>query len=182
MFSHPIDDDIVLRLFEPHHAEALFVLSDRNREHLRPWLPWIENTHEVSDSRGYILAMRRGYGAGTDLAIGIWFKGELVGAIGLHRIDETNQSAEIGYWLSADAQGNGIVTRSCRAVLDYAFGDRALNRVTIRVDPRNAPSRAIPERLRFTEEGTLRQIQAHDDHFIDLVIYSMLASEWETQS
>lgn len=182
MFTHNIDDDLQLRLFEPHHAEALFALSDRNRDHLRPWLPWIESTHAVADSRGYILAMRQGYGAGTDLAIGIWFQGELVGAIGMHRIDEQNKSAEIGYWLSADAQGNGIITRACRAVLSYAFGDRALNRIVIRVNPHNTPSRAIPERLQFTQEGTHRQIQAHYDHFIDLVVYSMLASEWETLS
>ncbi|MGB1252070.1 MAG: GNAT family N-acetyltransferase [Candidatus Promineifilaceae bacterium] len=182
MFSHQINDDIVLRLYAPCHAKELFALADRNRDHLRPWLPWIESTRTVQDQLGFIKAMRTKYGNGTDLAIGIWFQGELVGSIGLHRIDEHNKSAEIGYWLSADAQGKGIMTRACRAVINHGFHDLGLNRITIRVAPDNKASRAIPERLAFVQEGILRQASAHYDGFIDLVFYGMLAAEWDAQS
>ena len=178
MFSYTIDDDVILRLYAPRHAEALFALCDRNRDHLRPWLPWIENTHSVDDSLGYIKAMRAGYGAGTDIAVGIWYKGELAGSIGLHRIDARNKSAVIGYWLSAEYQGKGIMTRACRAIVKHGFQDLRLNRIVIRVAPSNMPSRAIPERLNFVNEGTSRQMAAHYDGYIDLINYAQLASEW----
>ena len=76
-------------------------------------------------------------------------------------------------------QGKGIITRACRFVIDYAFKEYGLNRVEIAVFSENKRSRAIPERLGFTEEGTLRQLLWHHDHFVDLVIYSMLAEEWQ---
>lgn len=180
MFSYQVDDDLVLRPFEPRDAAVLFALSDRNRDHLRPWLPWIEKTLSVNDTQQFIAAMRAGYGKGTDVAIGIWHQGALAGSIGLHQIDQENKSAEIGYWLSADAQGHGLITRSCRAVIGYAFRDLNLNRIVIKVAPDNLASRAVPERLGFVREGTLRQVAAHYDTFLDLIIYSILAAEWSS--
>jgi len=57
-----------------------------------------------------------------------------------------------------------------------------LHRVEIRCDPDNLRSRAIPNRLGFTEEGTLRQVAWQYDHFLDLVVYSLLADEWGKKS
>ncbi len=70
------------------------------------------------------------------------------------------------------------MTRSCRAVLDYAFGDGSLNRVEIRVQSGNARSREIPVRLGFQYEGTERQAFRVRDSYADTERYSMLASEW----
>jgi ribosomal-protein-serine acetyltransferase len=46
----------------------------------------------------------------------------------------------------------------------------------------NKKSRKIPERLGFREEGTIRQAEWLHEHFIDLVIYGMLASEWRDKN
>ena len=43
----------------------------------------------------------------------------------------------------------------------------------------NTRSRAIPERLGFTQEGIIRQAERFNDHYNDLVVYGMLASEWK---
>jgi ribosomal-protein-serine acetyltransferase len=52
-------------------------------------------------------------------------------------------------------------------------------RVEIRAAPENARSRAIPERLGFTQEGTLRQVERVDDRYLDNVVYAMLAEDWK---
>ena len=53
-----------------------------------------------------------------------------------------------------------------------------LNRIEIRAAVGNARSRAIPERLGFREEGTLREAELVDGAALDIVVYSMLASQW----
>jgi len=98
--------------------------------------------------------------------------------IGLHSIDWANRKTSIGYYVAKEAQGKGIVTRSVRAVLDYAFRELELNRVEIRCGVSNWKSRAIPERLGFTNEGIIRDGEWLYDHYHDLVVYSMLAREW----
>jgi len=121
MLKHPLDEQTELRLLEPRHAPELFALIDRNREHLRRWLPFPEHTRSVEDSRKFIESRLKALAQGTGLALGIWHQGRLAGVIGL-RIHPFRRGAEIGYWLGEEFQGRGLVTRACRALLDYAFG------------------------------------------------------------
>ena len=65
MFSHKLTEDTELRLLEERHAEELTNLIDRNREHLRAWLPWVDTTRTVEDLKNFIrccsLALRYSY-------------------------------------------------------------------------------------------------------------------------
>lgn len=178
MFRHIIDDELALALREEQHAEELFALIDRNRAYLREWLPFLDNVKSVEDGRNFIRSSLEAFARRSGVALDIWFQGRLVGGIGLNQIDWYNKSAEIGYWIGEDCQGKGLVTRACRALLDYAFDDLGLNRVVIRAATGNLKSRAIPERLGFTREGIERQAHWLYDRFIDMVVYSMLADEW----
>jgi len=90
-----------------------------------------------------------------------------------------NKNVEIGYWISADHQGLGIVTKSCRTLIDYAFREYQLNRVQIRCAIENRKSCAIIERLGFLKEGITRQAEFLYDHYVDLFVYGMIADEWE---
>jgi ribosomal-protein-serine acetyltransferase len=60
----------------------------------------------------------------------------------------------------------------------YRLRLEATVRVEVRAAPENARSRAIPERLSFTQEGTLRQVERVGDRYLDNVIYAMLAEDW----
>ena len=81
--------------------------------------------------------------------------------------------------LAEDAGGKGIMTRSVKAVLHYAFENLKLNKIEIRCGVGNAKSRAIPERLGFKLDGILRDEEWLYDHFHDIAVYSLLASEWK---
>jgi ribosomal-protein-serine acetyltransferase len=98
--------------------------------------------------------------------------------IGFHAVSWRDRSAEIGYWLSADAQGRGILTRAAARLIDHAIAEWKLNRIEIRAAPDNARSRAVPERLGFVLEGTLREAERVGDRYVDSVVYSMLARDW----
>ena len=76
-------------------------------------------------------------------------------------------------------QGRGIVTKACRTLVTYAFEQYTLNKVEIHCATGNTRSRAIPEKLGFVQEGIIRQAEWLNDHYVDMVVYGMLASEWK---
>jgi ribosomal-protein-serine acetyltransferase len=172
-----VDDDVFLRLHEVRHAEEVFRLSDRDREHLRPWMPWIDGTKSVDDTRAYLRGVVESFTHGREYAFAIMERGEYVGNIGLRVVEDASE-AEIGYWISAGAEGRGIVTRSTEALTRFAFQDLGLNRVVILCAVENKRSRAIPERLGFSLEGTHRQRDMNPNREpMDQVVYALLRSD-----
>lgn len=174
-----VDQEITLKLLDTGDAEELFSLVDSCRQYLRQWLRWVDANKSLEDIVSFIKASQNQFASNKGFQMGIWYKGQLAGVIGFHVIDWQNNSTGIGYWLGERFQGCGIMTKCCRALVDYAFKEYKLNRVEIRCAVGNAKSRAIPERLGFKREGVLRQAQCLHDRYVDLVAYGMLAEEWE---
>jgi ribosomal-protein-serine acetyltransferase len=180
MFGCTIDQEISLQLLQPHHAEAIFAVVDQNRQHLRAWLPWVDESRSSEDTYKFIQSSLHRLAEMRGVACGIWFNDRFVGCIDLS-IDQTSHSAEIGYWLSLEYQGKGIMTRSCCRVIKYAFEELRLQRLVIRAAIENQRSRAIPEQLGFTQEGIQRQMFWLYDRHLDLVNYSLLNDEWQAK-
>lgn len=155
-------------------------LIQTNRTFLRQWLPWVDEEHCPHDSAKVIDVWRRCFSEGAEFSVGIIYEGALIGIIGYHGFDQLNRITSIGYWLIESKTGKGIMTRSVRALIDYAINERNMNRVSIRCATKNTASRAIPERLGFIHEGTQREAEWLYDHFVDLELYSILASEWNS--
>src|SRR5512146_1233728 len=121
MFSLVISLDLELRLLEERHAEEVFRLCDRNRDRLRQRLPWVDGTLSAGDTREFIRHSLEQYDRGESLVTGIWHDGSLAGVVSLVAINKTGRSAMIGYWLGPGYEGRGIMTRACRALVDYGF-------------------------------------------------------------
>jgi ribosomal-protein-serine acetyltransferase len=182
LFSFKVDEEIVIELFQQHHKEELFELVDANRNHLRKWLLWVDKRKSPEDFEPIIPIWIKNYADNNGFDAGIRYNGKLVGMIGLHYIDWKNSATSIGYFLSEDAQGHGIITRAVKALLDYIFGTLEINRVEIQCAVSNHKSIAIPERLGFVKEGIKRDGQWLYDHFEDLVTYSLLANDWSKKT
>jgi ribosomal-protein-serine acetyltransferase len=183
MFSYKIDDETELSLFELRHAEELNALVIHNYEHIKEWSAWLKDKERsIEDTRSFIKHNLTQFAENKGFEICIWHKGAIAGQIGYNYFDWNDRRTEIGYWLGASFQGKGLVVKSCRALVEYAFNELNLNRVEIRCGVENKKSRKIPEKLGFKEEGIVRQAEWLHDHFIDLVIYGMLASEWQVET
>lgn len=178
MFLFQVTDDICLQLLEVRHAEELFLLTDKDRNYLREWLPWVDGTKNPGDTRNFIQLSLNGFSNNNGFHAGIFYKDEIAGCIGLHGIDWNNKKTSIGYWLGSDYQGKGIMTQSCEAVINHAFYHLGLNRVEIRAAVLNHKSRAVPSRLGFSHEGIVRSAEWLYDHYVDHVIYGMLSEDW----
>lgn len=178
-FHLRVDDSIVLRLLVEADAPVLFELVTANREQLRQHLSWVENTKTRADVERAIRFALRLYHKDEGMQAGLWFEGRLAGVISYNYIDQ--QRTEIGYWLGAAFQGQGIMTRACRALTAYAFDVMEVQRVEIRCSVENLKSRAIPERLGFIVEGTVPQLDWNADHYVDVVVYAMTAGVWSAR-
>lgn len=181
MFFREIDEDLTVTLMQIKDASELFNLTDASRVYLREWLPWVDATTTVDDSRGFIEHTLLGYENKKSMTLAIRYKGDLVGTVSFNSLDWSNKVAYIGYWLGQGYQGNGIMTRVTQMLTDYAFMELDFNRVDIRAAFENKKSRSIPERLGFVEEGQIRQAEWLYDHYVDHVVYGMLASEWKNK-
>ncbi|MDC3414711.1 GNAT family N-acetyltransferase [Aquibacillus sp. 3ASR75-11] len=182
MFVYKIDEEISLKLVELKDAERVFELTDNSREYLREWLPWLDMTTSVEDTKGFIKSCLKSYAENKSITTFILFKGEIVGTASYNEIDWANKIAYIGYWLGKVYQGNGIMVRVARALTDYAFNALELNKVDISAAVENKRSRSIPERLGFVNEGCIRQAEWLYDHYVDHIVYGMLAEDWKSNN
>ena len=173
---------ISLSVLCTHEAETLYALINRNRGHLREWLPWVDATRDPQDTRRFLELSYRSYLRGGGFSFGIRREGELAGVIGFHGFDTANRVTSLGYWLAKDACGQGVMRAAVAGCVGYAFGDRRMNRLYVRCATKNQRSRRVPETLGFVHEGTQREAEWLYDHFVDLEVYSLLAAEWRERS
>jgi ribosomal-protein-serine acetyltransferase len=176
-----VDAEIELRLVREGDAPRIFALTDRDREHLRVWLPWVDGTRSVADTEGFVQRSLDQTRRGEGFQACIEYRGQLAGVVGFVYLDPTNRRAEIGYWLGRAFQGRGIMTRACRRLVAYGFESLDLNRVEIRVDVDNRRSRAVPERLGFVQEAVLRESVQDRGQFRDVVMYARLRRDGEVE-
>jgi ribosomal-protein-serine acetyltransferase len=172
-----LDDNIRLERPAPHHAEEALTVVRENLEHLKPWMPWAVDDYSLDHAKTWIRKSMESEEKDGTFGLVIFFNDKMIGGIGIHNLDSTHRRAELGYWIDHRFQGKGIVMKCCKALIDHCFEKMGLNRVQINCNIENVRSRAIPERLGFTFEGTLRQAELVNGEFRDWAVYGLLADD-----
>jgi ribosomal-protein-serine acetyltransferase len=167
-----------LRLLKEENAEELYLRNDQNRDHLRQWMPWLDETKSASDTLNFIRRSLESATAGTQYHYALLLGSELVGVVAFNAIEKLNHCATIGYWLAKSKMGRGYMTAADKALIDDGFQHLELNRIQARVATGNHPSQAVCDRLGLKKEGVLRQAERLYDHYVDLTMNSVLRSEW----
>jgi len=172
---------LILRCWEPTDARSLKAAIDASLEHLRPWMPWAED--EPEDLQAKIEGLRRWRGKfdlGQDFVYGIFSANEekVLGSTGLHtRAGE--DAREIGYWIHVDHINRGLATEAVAALTRVAFEIDEVVRVEVHCDPRNLRSAAVPRKLGFVHEATLRQRTTDaQGQRRDSMIWTLLADDY----
>jgi len=180
MFSYRVNDYLELRLLQLADTDELFALTDTHRNYLRVWMPWLDSVQSPADTRSFILSSLQQLADNNGPVTAICENGNIAGIIGFNRSDHANRIGTIGYWLAESYTGRGLMTAACRALISYGFQSLGLNRIVIAAATENHRSRAIPERLGFVHEGTLRDGEWLYDHYVDLEVYGYLHRDWQT--
>lgn len=173
MFSMKVDDEIELGLVDRTYVKAYVKATRENYDHLMKWMGWPLFCRTEQDFFNFINGYLHDYAAGRSMNCGIFYKGEMVGGIGFHFIDYSLGKLQLGYWLVQHAQGKGIVTRSCRRMMDYAFNTLNMKKVEIRVAPENKASCAVCERLGMRLEGVITCSENLSGKIVDHAVYAL---------
>lgn len=166
---------LLLKLYTEEDAEGLYAYA-KNPEVGPPagWKP-----HEsVEESRTIIREMFMVSGAWA-----IFWKetGQLIGTIALEndRFRPDARSREMGYSLSRDFWGRGIITEAAKAVIKYGFDVMGLDQISICTGPVNYRSQAVIRKCGFTYEGIIRRAyKIFDGSFRDSLCFSMTREEY----
>ncbi|WP_321289505.1 GNAT family N-acetyltransferase [uncultured Sunxiuqinia sp.] len=172
-----VNSKIELEPLKFSHAFQIFQAIDRNRKFLESWLPFVQDTKTQEDTENFIQSVTSPNSGDRDEVYVIWFENRFAGLIGLKDTDRVNMKTEIGYWITEQMMGKGVVTMSTKRLTEYVFSSSGMNRIVIRCGVGNKKSAAIPKRLGFTFEGIEREGEKHRRKFIDLEVYSLLKVE-----
>jgi RimJ/RimL family protein N-acetyltransferase len=172
-----LSDGVSLRVVGLEDASELHGLIEANREHLARFMPWAAE-QTIADTRAFLDAKRVQLASNDGFECAIVRDGRIIGMVGFHAVNWRDRSTTIGYWLAAGEQGRGLMTAAVRAMVDHAFRSMGLRRVVITAAVHNDRSRAIPQRLGFVQEGTLRQAVRVGDQYFDDAVYAILAEDW----
>jgi RimJ/RimL family protein N-acetyltransferase len=176
-----VTERLVIRCWEPADAVLAKDAIDSSLDHLREWMPWAHAEPTTLEQKVQLLRLFRGrFDLDQDAVYGIFDRDErrAVGGTGLHqRVGDG--AIEIGYWIRADATGQGFARESTAALTRVGFEIAGFDRIEIRCDPANVRSAAIPKRLGYLHEATLRgRLRDEHDRPRDAMVFTMFADDY----
>ena len=168
---------LALRWLTDADVPALYeIFSDAvvTRYWSRPPLP------HAAAAAALLAEIRRGFAERTLFQWGIARRADdrVIGTCTLAALSTPHRRAELGYALGRTHWSRGYADEALHALLDFAFDTLALHRLEADVDPRNAPSIRVLERLGFRREGHLRERYHMGGELQDALLYGLLRREW----
>ena len=108
--------------------------------------------------------------------------GNAIGTTSFYDILPAPKRLEIGYTWYAQRYWRTHVNTACKLILmSYAFDTLGYQTVGLRTDILNTRSQRAIERLGATKDGIIRGNRlSKDGNISDTVMYSVIASEWQT--
>ncbi|MFT6925192.1 MAG: ribosomal-protein-serine acetyltransferase [Psychromonas sp.] len=144
-----------------------------NFTYLEKWLAWPPHCKNKQDFISFIRKSLHDYADGKSMVCGIWFNEQLVGNFGFNTINHELKKVDIGYWLTESVQGNGIMTRVCKKLIDIAFNELEMHKVEISAATENFPSIAVCERLGMKREGVISNAENLNGRIVDHAVYGL---------
>ncbi|NUK22616.1 GNAT family N-acetyltransferase [Streptomyces lunaelactis] len=126
---------------------------------------WYGTRHEQSDR--------------LDLAVVERATGSCVGEAVLNQWDSDNRSCSFRIALAVAGQGRGLGTEAVRLTVGYGFERLGLHRISLGVFAFNPRARRAYEKAGFVVEGVRRDVLLYDGAWVDDIVMSILAPEWE---
>jgi RimJ/RimL family protein N-acetyltransferase len=172
---------LVLHPFRRRDAEPLVAAVHDSIDDLARWLPWAHQGYGRSDAIRFIRDSTAAWteGRAYDFAIEPPTRPKShLGNVSVWHTSRREQAGEIGYWIRSTLTGTGIGTEAAARVMQVAFEELELHRVTLRIATGNTASERIAEKLGFVREGLLRKEVLVAGHWLDHSLWAILDEEF----
>ena len=174
-------DRLVLRRMRASDVDDIYAYAcDPDVARYTSWAP-----HTSPDeTRQFVRRVLDAYLEKRVASWGIELKSErkLIGTGGYGSWDIQNSTAEIGYVIGRPYWGQGLMTEAVSAMIEFGFRRMSLNRIVIRMDPRNIGSWRVAEKCGCRFEGIARQVVYAKGSFDDLMVWAILREDWAKRS
>jgi RimJ/RimL family protein N-acetyltransferase len=139
----------------------------------------VPSPYTEQEGREFLAAQARQRLAGEAVGLAVVDAGggEILGAVGVMRIDPSKGTAEVGYWVARPARRRGVATRAVRLVSRWALAFLGLARLELLAEPDNLASQRVAERSGYAREGLLRSYQEIKGRRRDYVLFSLLPTD-----
>ena len=169
-----IGEGLLLRPFRPEDGPALYGAVRESLNELKPWMSWATDSYTLFTARDYIAITRARWEERTLYAFAITQGRDLLGACTLSSIHPIYHFCNLGYWVRASCQGQGIAGRAAKLAARYAFEHLGLIRVEIVIAVGNQASVRVAEKIGAHDEGVLLNRivvgkSVHDAHMYSLI-------------
>jgi ribosomal-protein-serine acetyltransferase len=170
---------LLLFPIDPADSLDLFRAVDASRAHLFPWLPWVPYNTDEPSTRRFVEACAAEWDTGRAFRFVVRERAakRLLGVVGLESCIHMHRSAELGYWLTLDSQGKGLMTEAAQECLRFAFDQLGLHRVRVAAATNNHRSLSVIGRLGFRFEGIAREAEFCAGRWLDHAVFGMLSTD-----
>jgi RimJ/RimL family protein N-acetyltransferase len=173
------DGRIALRRYVPEDIDALYAAVDESRAVIGRWMPWCHAAYGREDAAHWVNTREQAWAEGNELSMLIVdaASGSLLGSSGLNQFNRINGFANLGYWVRASAQRQGVASAAARLVASYAFGSVGLDRVEILAAVDNVASQRTAERVGAHFEGICRNRLKQFGGVADAALYALIPAD-----
>ena len=172
---------LILHPFRRRDAEPLIAAVHESLDELSRWLPWAHDGYGRSDAIRFIRDSSAAWteGRAFDFAVKPAGKGRIhLGNVSVWHTSRRERAGEIGYWVRTGMTREGIGTEATARVMQLAFEELGLHRVTLRIATGNTASERIAEKLGFVKEGLLRKEVLVAGEWLDHSLWGILEDEF----
>jgi ribosomal-protein-alanine N-acetyltransferase len=176
---------LLLRSARPQDYPQWRDVRLRSHAFLKPFEPrWSEVDLSPAVFRERLRRNRREAEAGTEYSFMIFNLGpsgeELCGGLTLSNIRRrAAMHASLGYWMSVDSAGKGIMSEAVNMILPFVFTHLELRRLHAATLPGNIASRRVLEKNGFREEGYAEDYLQIDGTWQDHVLYALTRDRYQ---
>lgn len=173
------DGRLMLRPWRDTDVAELHAAVQESVASVGRWLPWCRADYDRAQAEAWTVHCRETWQTGTQFAFAVRdaVSGELLGGCGLNQLNPTHRSANLGYWVRASRQGQGIAGAAARLVARFGFIELGLIRIEIVTLPDNRASRRVAEKLGARLEAIARQRLWAWGRAHDAAVYALIPDD-----
>ena len=170
---------LILRKTTDSDAEPMFYnwANDERVTRYLTWSPYEDVSQLQKTYHKFLIKSRKNLNF-YDWKLVLKEINEPIGSIGVVRINEDTEEAEVGYCLGFNWWHKGIMTEAFSAVIKFLFEEVGFNRIAATHDPRNPHSGDVMRKCGLQYEGTHRQSGKNMQGICDEAVYAILKEDY----